>query len=113
VAVVHDGVTLLQLNVEGLTKMKINVLTHLVQAHAVTAIRLQKARYKDRSHLKIPEMKINVLTHLVQAHAVTAIRLQKARYKDRSHLKIPGHTLATCTESELYGTATFVKHHAN
>jgi len=78
VAVVHDGVTLLQLNVEGLTKMK-----------------------------------INVLTHLVQAHAVTAIRLQKARYKDRSHLKIPGHTLATCTESELYGTATFVKHHAN
>ena len=58
-------------------------------------------------------MKINVLTHLVQAHAVTAIRLQKARYKDRSHLKIPGHTLAACTESELYGTATFVKHHAN
>ena len=29
-----------------------------------------------------------------------------------SHLKIPGYTLATCTESEVHGTATFVKHHA-
>ena len=72
-----DGVTLLQLNVEGLTKAKINVLTHLAQAHAVTAILLQE-------------------TH----------------YKDRSHLKILGYTLTACTEIEVYGTATFVKHHA-
>jgi len=75
--VVRDGVTLLQLNVEGLTKANINVLTRLAQAHAVTAILLHE-------------------TH----------------HKDRSHLKIPGHTLAACTESEVYGTATFVKHHA-
>jgi len=75
--VVRDGVALLQLNVEGLTKAKINVLTHLAQAHAVTAILLQE-------------------TH----------------YKDRSHLKILGYTLTACTEIEVYGTATFVKHHA-
>ena len=75
--VVFDDVTLLQLSVEGLTMVKIHVLTRLAQAHAVTAILLQE-------------------TH----------------YKDRSHLKIPGYTLAACTESEVYGTATFVKHHA-
>jgi len=54
VVVVRDGVTLLQLNVEGLTKVKVNVLTHLAQAHAVTAILLQETHYKHRSHLKIP-----------------------------------------------------------
>ena len=75
--VVCDGVTLLQLNVEGLTKAK-----------------------------------INVLTSLAQTHAVTAILLQDTNCKDRSHLKISGYTLAACTESEVYGTATFVKHHA-
>ena len=75
--VVCDDVTLLQLSVEGLTIVKIHVLTRLTQAHAVTAILLQE-------------------TH----------------YTDRSHLKIPGNTLAACTESEVYGTATFVKHHA-
>jgi len=75
--VVRDGATLLQLNVEGLTKAKISVLTRLAQAHAVTAILLQE-------------------TH----------------YKDRSHLKIPGYNLAACTESEVYGTPTCVKHHA-
>jgi len=26
--------------------------------------------------------------------------------------KNPGYTLAACTESEVHGTATFVKHHA-
>jgi len=44
--VVRDGVTLLQLNVEGLTKAKINVLTRLAQAHAVTAILLQETHYQ-------------------------------------------------------------------
>jgi len=73
-AVVRDGVTLLQLNVEGLTKAKINFLTRLAEAHAMTAILLQE-------------------TH----------------NKDRSHLKIPGYILAACTESAVYGTATFVK----
>jgi len=43
---------------------------------------------------------------------VTAILLQETHHKDRSHLKIPGYTLAACTESEVYNTATFVKHHA-
>jgi len=60
----------------------------------------------------LTKAKINVLTHLAEAHAVTAILLQETHYKDRSHLKIPGYTLAACTESEVYGTATFVKHHA-
>jgi len=49
---------------------------------------------------------------LTEAHAVTAILLQETQYKDRSHPKILGYTVAACTKSEVYGTATFVKHHA-
>jgi len=54
VVVERDGVTLLQLSVEGLRKVKINVLNQLAQTHAVTAILLQGTHYKDRSHHKMP-----------------------------------------------------------
>ena len=51
--VVEEGVTLLQLNVEGLTKAKINVIEYLAQKYNPTAILLQETHAKDTSRLKI------------------------------------------------------------
>ena len=51
--VVEEGVTLLQLNVEGLTKAKINVIEHLAQKYNPTAILLQETHASDASRLKI------------------------------------------------------------
>jgi len=75
--VVRDDATLLQLNVEGQTKAKINVLIGLAQAYAVTAILLQETHYKDRSHFKIPgytlaactERKVHSTATFVKHHA--------------------------------------------
>ena len=51
--VVEKGVTSLQLNVEGLTKAKINVIKHLVQKYNPTATLLQETHASDTSCLKI------------------------------------------------------------
>ena len=51
--VVEEGVMLLQLNVEGLTKAKINVIEHLAQQYHPTAILLQETHASDTSRLKI------------------------------------------------------------
>jgi len=59
VVVEHDCVTLLQLNLEALTKVKINVFTHHAQAHAVTAIGLQETHYKHRSHQPSDHQTVN------------------------------------------------------
>ena len=72
--VLEEGVTSLQLNVEDLTKAKINVIEHLAQKYNPTAILLQ------------------------ETHA-----------SDTSRLKICGYQLAAHTESNIYGTASFVK----
>ena len=53
ISVVEEGVTLLQLNVEGLTKAKINVIEHLAQKYNPTAILLQETHVSDTSRLKI------------------------------------------------------------
>ena len=74
ISVIEEGVTLLQLNVEGLTKAKINVIEHLAQKYNPTAILFQ------------------------ETHA-----------SNTSHLKICGYQLAAHTESNIYGTASFVK----
>ena len=53
ISVVEEGVTLLQLNVEGLTKAKINVIEHLAQKYNPTAILLQETHVSGTSRLKI------------------------------------------------------------
>ena len=70
--VVRDGVTLLQLNVESLTKAKINVLTHLAQAHAVIAILCKRpttktdpiSRSRDTTSQPAPKVKCMALQPL-------------------------------------------------
>jgi len=52
--VVREGITLLRLNAEGLTKAKTDVLVHLAQPHKVAVILLQETHVKESSHLKIP-----------------------------------------------------------
>ncbi|XP_076817991.1 uncharacterized protein LOC143463411 [Clavelina lepadiformis] len=58
---VREGVTLLQLNVEGLTKAKINILEHLVSTHKVTTILLQ---YKP--HIAALRSKISARNNLLR-----------------------------------------------
>ena len=53
--VVEEGVTLVQLNTEGLTKAQINVMEHVTQKHNPTAILLQVTRANDTSRIKISE----------------------------------------------------------
>jgi len=60
--VVREGVTLLQLNVEGLTKAKTDVLVHLAHTHKVAVILLQETHVKESSHLKIPSYTLAALT---------------------------------------------------
>ena len=72
--IVKERITLLQLNAEGLTRARINVIEHLAQKYNPTAILIQ------------------------EIHA-----------SDTSRLKICGYQLAAHTESNIYGTATFVK----
>ena len=74
ICVVEEGVTLLQLNVEDLTKAK-----------------------------------INLIEHLAQKYNLTAILFQETYASDTSRLKISGYQLAALTESNIYGTASFVK----
>ena len=72
--VIEEGVTLVQLIVEGLTNAKIKVIEHLAQKH----------------NLK-------------------AILLQDTQASDFSRVKVCGYQLVAHTESNIYGTATFVK----
>ena len=51
--VVEEGVTLLQLNVEGITKAKTNAIEHLAQKYNPTAKVLQETHASDTSRLKI------------------------------------------------------------
>ena len=51
---VWQGVSLLQLNVEVLTKAKINIIEHLVKTHNVTVVLLQETHQEHNSRLKIP-----------------------------------------------------------
>lgn len=52
--VIWAGITVCQLNVEGLTKAKTNIIEHLIQTHKVTAILLQETHTTDSSLLRIP-----------------------------------------------------------
>ena len=52
--VMPDGISVLQLNVEGITKSKISVIEHLLQSHQVTVILFQETHSKEASNLKIP-----------------------------------------------------------
>ena len=51
--VVKERITLLQLNAEGLTKTKINIIEHLAQKYNPTAILIQETHASDTSRLKI------------------------------------------------------------
>ena len=48
-----DGISVLQLNVEGITKSKFSVIEHLLQSYQVTVILLQETHSKEASNLKI------------------------------------------------------------
>lgn len=48
--VIQDGITVLQLNVEGLTKSKLSLIEHLLQVHKATAILLQE----NTHHQQLP-----------------------------------------------------------
>ena len=52
--VIREGVSVLHLNVEGLTKAKTNVIEQLLQKHKATVVLLQETHIKDSSRLKIP-----------------------------------------------------------
>ena len=52
--VIRYGVTVLHLNVEGLTKAKTSIIEQLLQTHKPTAILLQETHMKESSRLKIP-----------------------------------------------------------
>jgi len=51
-------------------------------------------------------------THIRCKGQLTPLVIIEEKNLGRSRVKIPGYTRAACTESEVHGTATFVKHHA-
>ena len=51
--VVRSGIRLLQLNVEGITKAKISIISHLAVTYDATAILLQETHVDDANRLKI------------------------------------------------------------
>ena len=51
--VVRSGISLLQLNVEGITKAKISIISHLARTYDATAILLQETHAYDANRLKI------------------------------------------------------------
>ncbi len=50
---IREGISVLQLNVEGLTKAKVNIIEHLLQTYKVTAVLLQETHIFERSKLNI------------------------------------------------------------
>ena len=52
--VIRDGNTVLQLNVEGLSRAKSTIIEHILHTHQTTAILLQETRINDSTRLKIP-----------------------------------------------------------
>ena len=76
----REGVTLLQLNVEGLTKAKINILEHLVSTHKVTAILLQETHVIDTSRLKIAGYTLAAHTEST-IHGTATFVKQTAKWK--------------------------------
>ena len=96
---VREGVTLLQLNVEGLTKAKINILEHLVSTHKATTILLQETHVMDTSRLKIAGYTLAAHTESA-IHGTATFVKQSAKWKH----------MATCAaNSETEWTAVEVK----
>ena len=53
ISVVQEGITVLQLNVEGLTKPKVDVIEYVTRKHKPTVILLQETHQTDSSRLKV------------------------------------------------------------
>ena len=100
--VVEEGVTLLQLNVEGLTKVKINVIEHLAQKYNPTAILLQETNASDPSPFKI-------CGYQLAAHTERNIYGTTSFVKSGSKWKIaasgPDDLVLNWTAVEVKGTA--------
>ena len=101
ISVVEEGVTLLQLNVEGLTKAKINVIEHLAQKYNPTAILLQETHASDTSRLKI-------CGYQLAAHTKSNIYGTASFVKNGSTWKIaatcPDDSILNWTAVEVEGT---------
>ena len=54
VGVIGDGISVLQLNIEGLTGAKVSVLERVIGEHKPSVVLLQETHVKDISRLKIP-----------------------------------------------------------
>ena len=78
--VIRDGITVLQLNVEGLTKAKITIIEHILQTHKVTAILLQETHVSDSSRLKIPGFTLAACTES-DIHGIATFIKNTAKWK--------------------------------
>ena len=97
--VIQEGVSVLQLNVEGLTKAKINVIEQLLQTHKATVVLLQETHAKDSSYLKIPGFTL-------AAHTVSEIHGIATFVKSTHSWK----ALVSCpSDSPVEWTATLVE----
>ena len=54
VGVIGDGVSVLQLNIEGLTGAKVSVLERIIGEHKPSVVLVQETHVQDISRLKIP-----------------------------------------------------------
>ena len=77
---IRDGVTVLHLNVEGLTKAKTSIIEQLLQTHKPTAILLQETHMKESSRLKIPGFTLAASTE-PDIHGIATFVRNSARWK--------------------------------
>ena len=97
--VTRNGISILQLNVEGLTKAKTSVIEHIIQTHKPTAILLQETHVKDPSRLKISGFTLVAHTES-DTHGIATFIQNSAKW----------NAVASCPpDSSLEWTATSVE----
>ena len=76
-----DGISVLQLNVEGITKPKITVIEHLLQTHKATIVLLQETHSEEPSKLKIPGYHLTAHTKS-SVHGIATFVRYSAKWRE-------------------------------